>query len=88
MRRKHGHESVDITPDAYAALTRYHWPGNARELRNAIEVAMLCADGAIDVERSVEEGVRALMRPAITASATGPPGSSRALISAGSAFLP
>ena len=50
MRRKHGLESVDITPDAYAALSRYHWPGNAREIRNAIEVAVLCADGTIDVD--------------------------------------
>jgi len=50
MRRKHGLESVDITPDAYAALSRYHWPGNARELRNAIEVAVLCADGTIDID--------------------------------------
>jgi transcriptional regulator with GAF, ATPase, and Fis domain len=39
MRRKHGLESVDITPTACAALSRYHWPGNARELRNAIEAA-------------------------------------------------
>ncbi len=33
-----------LTPDARAMLERYHWPGNIRELRNAIERAMLLLD--------------------------------------------
>ena len=33
------------TPAAMAQLQRYGWPGNVRELRNAIERAMLLADG-------------------------------------------
>src|SRR5918996_386806 len=33
-------------PEALKLLTRYHWPGNIRELENAIERAMLLADGA------------------------------------------
>jgi DNA-binding NtrC family response regulator len=32
-------------PAARAALERYPWPGNIRELRNAIERAMLLATG-------------------------------------------
>ena len=32
-------------PDALKMLMRYHWPGNIRELENAIERAMLLADG-------------------------------------------
>src|SRR5918993_2865150 len=32
-------------PDALKLLMRYHWPGNIRELENAIERAMLLADG-------------------------------------------
>jgi DNA-binding NtrC family response regulator len=33
-----------LKPDALALLERYQWPGNIRELRNAIERAMLLAD--------------------------------------------
>ncbi|MEN4042360.1 MAG: sigma-54 dependent transcriptional regulator [Anaerolineaceae bacterium] len=40
----------DITPRALQALVEYAWPGNIRELRNAIERAMLfCDDEAIDI---------------------------------------
>ena len=34
-----------VTPDAMQQLQRYPWPGNVRELRNAIERAMLLAEG-------------------------------------------
>jgi two-component system NtrC family response regulator len=33
------------SPEALDVLKRYRWPGNVRELRNAIERAMLLADG-------------------------------------------
>ena len=33
------------SPAALTALQRYGWPGNVRELRNAVERAMLLADG-------------------------------------------
>jgi two-component system, NtrC family, response regulator AtoC len=40
----------DITPRAMQALVDYVWPGNIRELSNAIERAMLfCDDEAIDI---------------------------------------
>ncbi len=40
----------DITPRAVEVLRAYDWPGNIRELRNAIERAMLfCDDPVIDV---------------------------------------
>ena len=34
-----------VSPDALEKLTRHAWPGNIRELRNAIERAMLLAEG-------------------------------------------
>ena len=34
-----------LEPDALKLLMRYHWPGNIRELENAIERAMLLTDG-------------------------------------------
>ncbi len=35
-----------ILPDTTAALLRHAWPGNVRELRNAMEHAVVMADGA------------------------------------------
>jgi two-component system, NtrC family, response regulator AtoC len=34
-----------ITPEAVQGMCRYPWPGNVRELRNAVERAMLLAEG-------------------------------------------
>jgi formate hydrogenlyase transcriptional activator len=36
---------TEITPDNMAALQRHTWPGNIRELRNAVERAMILATG-------------------------------------------
>ncbi len=36
----------ELTDATLAALGRYHWPGNVRELENAIERAVILADGA------------------------------------------
>ncbi len=41
---------TDISERALAALVQYDWPGNIRELRNAIERAMLfCDEDTIDI---------------------------------------
>lgn len=40
-----GRPAAGIARDAREQLTRYHWPGNVRELRNAIERAVILADG-------------------------------------------
>ncbi len=34
-----------IAPNALAMLQQYDWPGNVRELENAIQSAIICADG-------------------------------------------
>jgi len=45
-----GSNIKDVSPRAMEALMNYDWPGNIRELRNAIERAVIfCDDAAIDV---------------------------------------
>ncbi len=46
---KHQVGAIRFSNDALQALQQYGWPGNARELRNAIEAALLCAEGEITV---------------------------------------
>jgi len=43
--RELGRNVQGVEPRVLEALLVYHWPGNIRELRNAIERAMLFADG-------------------------------------------
>jgi len=46
-----GSNIQDITPRALDALIAYDWPGNIRELRNALERAIIfCDDPAIDIQ--------------------------------------
>jgi DNA-binding NtrC family response regulator len=40
-----GKDVRGVTPEAMAALERYHWPGNIRELENALERAMVLGAG-------------------------------------------
>lgn len=48
-----------FSPEALAALRKYPWPGNLRELRNAIErIAIFCKTAIVDRE-SLPEKVRA-----------------------------
>lgn len=42
---RQGMNVIDVAPRAMEALTAYHWPGNIRELNNAIERALLFCDG-------------------------------------------
>ena len=43
----HGRAKVGLTPEAWERLNAYDWPGNIRELRNAIERAVVIASGEI-----------------------------------------
>jgi two-component system, NtrC family, response regulator AtoC len=48
IRMYNGLQGLNITgvsPQAMEALQRYHWPGNIRELANAIERALIFCDG-------------------------------------------
>ncbi|MCK0132326.1 sigma-54 dependent transcriptional regulator [Flavobacteriaceae bacterium F08102] len=52
--QKYGLEYKDrllrISPKALSVLERYPWPGNIRELENAIQRAIIMSDGTIEVQ--------------------------------------
>ena len=51
LGRSFGRPPASLTRDAREALVRYDWPGNIRELRNALERAAIRCDGSlIDAE--------------------------------------
>src|SRR5258706_8961258 len=58
-----GGNAREIDPEALAALEAYSWPGNVREVRNAIERAVVLAEGKaitlVDLTDRVRGGVRA-----------------------------
>lgn len=63
-----------LTPDAWEAVRRHAWPGNLRELRNAIERAVILARGD-------EIGLADLPDAVVAAGATGPEVALGALVS-------
>ena len=70
--RRHGVAARPLADDARRALLAHDWPGNVRELRNALERALLLAEGdviaAADLPAAVTGSVGAL-RPAEAAVA-------------------
>jgi Nif-specific regulatory protein len=47
LASEHGKDIRRISTPAIDMLTAYHWPGNARELQNVIERAVLVCDGHV-----------------------------------------
>lgn len=48
-----------VSPEAMGVLVRYDWPGNARELQNVIERALILSDGDVLQPAELPIGVRA-----------------------------
>jgi DNA-binding NtrC family response regulator len=66
-----GRPPAGLTRDAKDALLRYHWPGNVRQLRNALErAAILCEGGLITVEHLSLDPERPASAPAAVGSPT------------------
>jgi transcriptional regulator with PAS, ATPase and Fis domain len=47
IARRSGLPHKSVTPDALDLLARHDWPGNIRELRNAVERAVILCDGEL-----------------------------------------
>ena len=64
-----------LSSEAIARLNEYAWPGNIRELRNAIERAvMLCSNGKIEAhDLSLSAPLTAATKPGAELSASDPP---------------
>jgi two-component system response regulator AtoC/two-component system nitrogen regulation response regulator NtrX len=45
LARKHGRGPREVSPEALKALLAFHWPGNVRQLRNALERSVVLAPG-------------------------------------------
>ena len=58
-----GQESIEIAEDAFHRLLDYSWPGNIRQLRNALRTASaLCRDGIIRLSNLPQEILHTDMR--------------------------
>jgi formate hydrogenlyase transcriptional activator len=53
---------TSIPADAMEALTRYHWPGNIRELQNFVERAVIVSSGSV-LQAPVRELKRSVAAP-------------------------
>ncbi len=64
--------SPRVSPEALAALKRWRWPGNLRELRNVTERAALLATDGVITEEHLPDAMRAA-KVSMPAVATMPP---------------
>ena len=63
--REYGRGSLDLMPEALAALATHPWPGNVRELQNAMAQAAALADaGGLIGPQQLPEALRRERRPA------------------------
>jgi DNA-binding NtrC family response regulator len=67
-------EGWSITAEAKQAIEHYHWPGNVRQLRNAVDRALILANGRVitlaDLPLEVQEGFAAPMMREVAAPGT------------------
>ena len=62
-RRAEEERSTASSPDALKLLMRYNWPGNIRELENAIERAVLLTEGPLLTSTDLRLGELSTTQP-------------------------
>ena len=74
---EHGKPEMTLGTDALEAMSRYSWPGNVRQLRNAIESVVIFHPGGEILESSLPSEIREATRgnagPAAVQPLIGPP---------------
>jgi len=69
--RKNARPRLRLASDALELMERYPWPGNVRELENAIEAAVVLAQGDVIGEDDLPPGIAAAVRSAAQAGGAG-----------------
>ena len=83
-----GQESIEIAEEAFHKLLDYSWPGNIRQLRNALRTASaLCRDGIIRLSNLPQEILHTDTRTIAPASALGHADVAAAMLNPPSAAL-
>jgi sigma-54 dependent transcriptional regulator, acetoin dehydrogenase operon transcriptional activator AcoR len=81
-------ESIEIAEDAFQKLLDYSWPGNIRQLRNALRTASaLCRDGIIRLSNLPQEIFHTESRTLTPPTAAGNPEAAAATMNLPSAAL-
>jgi DNA-binding NtrC family response regulator len=65
---KHDCRITDLAPDVVDCFQRYHWPGNARELRNILERAVILAGTGTITTAHLPRGFAGLPAPSAAPS--------------------
>ena len=64
LNQRHECKVTDVAPDLMALFQRYHWPGNARELRNVLERAVILAGSGTIGQSHLPRGFAGAAEPA------------------------
>jgi transcriptional regulator with PAS, ATPase and Fis domain len=60
---RHGHRTKSFAPETLAALARYPWPGNLRELRNVVEASAILTEESVVNPQDLPPDVMPELRP-------------------------
>jgi len=58
LQERYGHRTVGMSPEAIDVCTMYDWPGNIRQLKNAIEFASIMSKGETILPRHLPDTIQ------------------------------